>query len=155
MADVRGCFYLHAGDLFSDKNLAGEVLCRQFCYTGVLWLFLSLFGQKSEGTQVQLLKEGWKIVESGKSIAGYREEVSKEPDGQRGLWILLALLNLAGGASSSLAILLSCLMTAGFGFLFALKEKKFSVLVKAGLTCIPGGVYVVLYAAVTHGLLAL
>ena len=94
-------------------------------------------------------------MESGKSIAGYREEVSKEPDGQRGLWILLALLNLAGGASSSLAILLSCLMTAGFGFLFALKEKKFSVLVKAGLTCIPGGVYVVLYAAVTHGLLAL
>ena len=70
-------------------------------------------------------------------------------------WVLLGVLNLAGGASSSLAVLLSCLMTAGFGFLFALKEKKFSVLVKAGLTCIPGGVYVVLYAAVTHGLLAL
>ena len=140
---------------FLTRTWQGKSFAGNFVIPAVLWLFLSLFGQKSEGTQVQLLKEGWKIVESGKSIAGYREEVSKEPDGQRGLWILLALLNLAGGASSSLAILLSCLMTAGFGFLFALKEKKFSVLVKAGLTCIPGGVYVVLYAAVTHGLLAL
>ena len=140
---------------FLTRTWQGKSFAGNFVIPAVLWLFLSLFEQKSEGTQVQLLKEGWKIVESGKSIAGYREEVSKEPDGQRGLWILLALLNLAGGASSSLAILLSCLMTAGFGFLFALKERKFSVLVKAGLTCILGGVYVVLYAAVTHGLLAL
>ncbi len=140
---------------FLTRTWQGKSFAGNFVIPAVLWLFLSLFGQKSEGTQVQLLKEGWKIVESGKSIAGYREEVSKEPEGQRGLWILLALLNLAGGASSSLAILLSCLMTAGFGLLFALKEKKFSVLVKAGLACIPGGVYVVLYAAVTHGLLAL
>lgn len=139
---------------FLTRTWQGKSFAGNFVIPAVLWLFLSLFDEKSKNSEVRLLKEGWKILESGKSIAGYREEKSDQ-NGQTGLWILLALLNLAGGASSSLAILLSCLMTAGFGFLFAVKEGKFSILVKAGLTCIPGGVYVVLYAAVTHGILVL
>lgn len=138
---------------FLTRTWQGKSFAGNFVIPAVLWLFLSLFGQKSRDTEVPLLREGWKILESGKSIAGYREESRRESDGQRGLWILLAFLNLAGGASSSLAILLSCLMTAGFGFLFAVKEKKFSVLFKAGLCCIPGGIYVALYGALTHGLL--
>lgn len=133
---------------FLTRTWQGKSFAGNFVIPAVLWLFLDLFGQKDENTEVRLLKEGWKILESGKSIAGYREEMREESDGQKGLWLLLALLNLAGGASSSLAILLSCLMTIGFGFLFAVKEKKFSVLFKAGLTCIPGAVYVALYAAV-------
>lgn len=78
---------------------------------------------------------------------------SKDKKEQRGLWFLLGALNLAGGASSSLAILLSCLMTVGFGFLFALREKKFSILVRSGLTCMGGGVYVLLYLLLTHGII--
>lgn len=70
-----------------------------------------------------------------------------------GLWILLAALNLAGGASSSLAVLLSCLMTAGFGFLFAVSKKSFGILVRSGLACISGGIYVLLYLLLTHGIL--
>ena len=76
-----------------------------------------------------------------------------QPDGQRGLWILLALLNLAGGASSSLAILLSCLMTVGFGFLYAVSKRKFMILFKAGLSCAWGGIYVLVYLLLTHGFL--
>ena len=140
---------------FLTRTWQGKSFAGNFVIPAVLWLFLSLFGQKSEGTQVQLLKEGWKIVESGKSIAGYREEVSKEPDGQRGLWILLALLNLAGGASSSLAVLLSCLMSAGFAVLFAVRQKRFGILVKTGFTCVTGGIYVLLYLLLTHGIIRL
>ena len=70
-----------------------------------------------------------------------------------GLWLLLGALNLAGGASSSLAILLSCLMTVGFGFLFAVRERKLSILVKSGLSCVGGGVYVILYNLLTHGII--
>lgn len=77
----------------------------------------------------------------------------EESTGKKGLWLLLASLNLAGGASSSLAILLSCMMTAGLAVLWAIREKKPGILVKAGLCCVPGGVYVLLYVALTHGIL--
>lgn len=72
---------------------------------------------------------------------------------EAGLWILLGALNLAGGASSSLAVLLSCLMTAGFGFLFAVSKRSFGILVCFGLACVSGGVYVLLYLMLTHGML--
>ena len=66
---------------------------------------------------------------------------------------MLGCLNLAGGASSSLAIMLSCLMTAGLGFLFAVRERRMGILIKAALACLPGAVYVLLYVALTHGLI--
>lgn len=76
-----------------------------------------------------------------------------EDSKKAGLWILLAALNLAGGASSSLAVLLSCLMTAGFGFLFAISKKSFGFLVRSGMACVSGGIYVLLYLMLTHGML--
>lgn len=72
---------------------------------------------------------------------------------EAGLWILLGALNLAGGASSSLAVLLSCLMTVGFGFLFAAGRKEFGILVRSVLACVSGGMYVLLYLLLTHGML--
>ncbi|MDE7403701.1 MAG: hypothetical protein K2M81_01200, partial [Lachnospiraceae bacterium] len=80
--------------------------------------------------------------------------VQEDDTGKKGFWILLSCLNLAGGASSSLAILLSCLMTAGLSVLFSVRERKLSILIKAALSCVPGGIYILLYVALTHGLLA-
>lgn len=68
-------------------------------------------------------------------------------------WILLGALNLAGGASSSLAVMLSCLMTVGFGFLFAVSKRRISILIKSGLACVWGGVYVLVYLLLTHGII--
>lgn len=68
-------------------------------------------------------------------------------------WILLGALNLAGGASSSLAVMLSCLMTVGFGFLFAVSKRRISILIKSGLVCVCGGVYVLVYLLLTHGII--
>lgn len=79
--------------------------------------------------------------------------VQEDDTGKKGFWILLSCLNLAGGASSSLAILLSCLMTAGLSVLFAVRERKLGILIKAALSCVPGGIYILLYVALTHGLL--
>lgn len=68
-------------------------------------------------------------------------------------WILLGALNLAGGASSSLAVMLSCLMTMGFGFLFAVSKRRISILIKSGLACVWGGVYVLVYLLLTRGII--
>lgn len=111
---------------FLTRTWQGKSFAGNFVIPAVFWLFLCLFGGR-----------------------GRKRKTGR---GKMGFWILLGCLNLAGGASSSLAVLLSCLMTGGFGFLFTFFEKKFSVLVKAGICCVPGGLYVLLYLALTHGL---
>lgn len=141
------------------KALLGEKkeLLPMFMILMALW---QMFGNISIfTTETFFLTRTWQ----GKSFAGnfvipaviwiFLCLFKKEDTRKKGLWILLAALNLAGGASSSLAILLSCLMTLGLSVLFALRERKPGVLIKAGLTCVPGGIYVLLYLALTHGIL--
>lgn len=123
---------------FLTRTWQGKSFAGNFVIPAVIWLFLCLF---DEGEKRRKGK-------GRGTVAG-----QEAPDRQR-LWLLLACLNFAGGASSSLAILLSCLMTMGFGVLFAVREKKPVILLKAGGSCVPGGVYVMLYLALTHGILA-
>ena len=121
---------------FLTRTWQGKSFAGSFVIPAVLWIFLSLFAAEED----QRDDGGLSIVYMG----GERKT---------GFWILLGCLNFAGGASSSLAILLSCLMSMGFAFLFAIKEGKFSILVKAGLSCVPGGIYVLLYVMLTHGII--
>lgn len=134
---------------FLTRTWQGKSFAGNFVIPAVIWIFLSLSEPAKEGDGLGRIKYG--EVRRASDIYGSTEEKQQNT----GLWMLLACLNFAAGASSSLAILLSCLMTAGFGFLFAFREKSFAVLVKAGLACIPGGIYVLLYVALTHGLLVL
>lgn len=134
---------------FLTRTWQGKSFAGNFVIPAVIWIFLSNAEPSKEGDGLGRIKYG--EVRRASDIYGGVEEKSKNT----GLWLLLACLNFAGGASSSLAILLSCLMTAGFGLLFAFRERSFAVLVRAGLACIPGGLYVLLYVALTHGLLVL
>lgn len=76
-------------------------------------------------------------------------EKEKDEKGM-GYWMLLGALNLAAGASSSLAVLLSLLLTAGLAVLFAFKERSFRILFSAGLSCIPGAVYIFTYLVISR-----
>lgn len=134
---------------FLTRTWQGKSFAGNFVIPAVIWIFLSMFDPTKEGDGLGRIKYG--EVRRASEVYGRPEEKSKNT----GLWLMLACLNFAGGASSSLAILLSCLMTAGFGLLFAFREKSFAVLVKAVLTCVPGGIYVLLYVALTHGILVL
>lgn len=134
---------------FLTRTWQGKSFAGNFVIPAVIWIFLSNAEPSKEGDGLGRIKYG--EVRRASDIYGGVEEKSKNT----GLWLLLACLNFAGGASSSLAILLSCLMTAGFGLLFAFRERSFAVLVRAGLACIPGGLYALLYVALTHGLLVL
>lgn len=124
-----------AETFFLTRTWQGKSFAGNFVIPAVIWIFLALF----------VTDDADKVV---------RKRAAFNENGN-GLWILLACLNFAGGASSSLAILLSCLLSAGLAVLFAIRERSFGVLVKAGLCCVPGGIYVLLYLLLTHGIIVL
>lgn len=105
------------------RTWQGKSLAGNLILPGVFWIFLCLFEK-----------------EAGKRSR--REE--------NGYWLLLAALNLAAGISSSLAVMLCTMLAAGLAFLFAVKERKLTILLKAALTCIPGGLYVLVYLIISH-----
>lgn len=131
---------------FLTRTWQGKSFAGNFVIPAVLWIFFCLFAsKKTEGKDI--------IAPKGMKNQGkWRGRPEQEKTGEKGFWILLACLNLAGGASSSLAILLSCLMTLGFGLLFAIGKRRLGVLIKAGFSCVPGGIYVLLYLMLTHGI---
>lgn len=106
---------------WQGKSVAGNVMI-----PAVFWIFLCLFERSGN------------------------EEGDTKASGQKAFYLLLACLNLAAGISSSLAVLLTSLLTAGLGVLFAIRKRKFSILIKAGLTCIPGALYVLTYLIISH-----
>lgn len=61
------------------------------------------------------------------------------------LWVLLSLTNWSAGLFSSMAVFLCAILTGMIAFLLAVRERKFSVLVKGGLTCVPNGIYILVY----------
>lgn len=102
---------------FLTRTWQGKSFAGNFVLPAVFWLFLCLYSSDTDAS------------------------IQKKP------WFLLAALNLAAGASSSLAVLLSCLLTVGLGVLFFVKERSFCKFLYACMSCIPGGIYVLLYLA--------
>lgn len=108
------------------RTWQGKSVAGNFIIPMVFWIFLCLF-------------------EEGEDSIGRRR--TKE---YGGYWIILACLNLAAGVSSSLAVLLSSMLTAGLALLFAIKERRFGILVRAGLACIPSAAYILTYLIISH-----
>ena len=138
-------YYEIGRELFCNKKR----LLPMFMALMALW---QMFGNVSIYTaETFFLTRTWQ----GKSFAGnfivpavfwiflclFREDESD----RRGMWLLLTLLNLAAGASSSLAVLLSCALTMGLGVLLTIRSRRFRDLICTGLSCVLGGAYVVLY----------
>lgn len=128
----------------------------------VLIALFQLFGNVSIYTnETFLLTRTWQ----GKSVAGnlilpavfwiffclfVQGQKERKKSEEAGYWLLLAGVNLAAGVSSSLAVMLSALLVAGLAFLFMIKERKFSILVKAGFACIPSALYVLVYLLISR-----
>lgn len=123
---------------FLTRTWQGKSFAGSFVIPAVIWIFLCLFASDEEQEE----SDGFEIL-------------NESEERKTGFWLLLACLNFAGGASSSLAVLLSCLMSTGFGVLFAVRKKRFGILIKAGFSCVTGAIYVLLYLCLTHGIIRL
>ena len=83
-----------------------------------------------------------------KDAAGrkYDRETAGIQRGQTaGLWALLALVNMTAGVCTSMVVFLNVVLIGAAAFWLTVAERKFSILVKAGLVCIPNGIYMLLY----------
>lgn len=114
---------------FLTRTWQGKSVAGNFMLPAVFWIFLNLFDDNWDEWPGHV----------------WMERTERE---NRGYFAALACLNLASGAASSLAVLLTCLLTAGLGFLFAVRYRKFGILVRAGLACIPGAAYVLTYLVI-------
>jgi len=122
---------------FLTRTWQGKSFAGNFIIPAVFWIFLCLFREEERENQ-QKLDLGAEADAEGKN-----RKIQRENSGS--LWILLTLLNLAAGASSSLAVLLSCALTMGLGMLLTIRSRRFRNLIYAGLSCVLGGIYVILY----------
>ena len=122
---------------FLTRTWQGKSFAGNFIIPAVFWIFLCLFRASDRETRQK--------VDFSVEVNSERKS-RKLPRGNSGsLWMMLTLLNLAAGASSSLAVLLSCALTMGLGVLLTIRSRRFRNLIYAGLSCILGGAYVLLY----------
>lgn len=122
---------------FLTRTWQGKSFAGNFIIPAVFWIFLCLLRESDRGTRQKM---------DFNVEADVERKSRKVPRGNSGsLWMMLTLLNLAAGASSSLAVLLSCALTMGLGVLLMIRSRRFWNLIYAGLSCILGGAYVILY----------
>ena len=109
------------------RTWQGKSVAGNFIIPAVFLMFLCLFAESAEVP---------KKADEKASKAGY--------------FVLLACINLAAGISSSLAVLLSTLLTAGLAVLFTIRMRNPGILWKCALTCVPGAAYVLTYLVISH-----
>lgn len=104
---------------FLTRTWQGKAVAASFVIPATLWLLLWIFD-----------REDGEPVKKGDCV---------------GLWALLWCVNMTAGVCTSMVAFLNACMIAAVAFWMMLAEKKFSVLIKAGIVCIPNVVYMALY----------
>ena len=123
---------------FLTRTWQGKSFAGNFIIPAVFWIFLCLFREEERENRKR-------IGLAAKTPSETKKQKKLQGWNNAGLWMMLTLLNLAAGASSSLAVLLSCALTMGLGMLLTIRSRRFRNLIYAGLSCVLGGIYVILY----------
>lgn len=122
---------------FLTRTWQGKSFAGNFIIPAVFWIFLCLFREEDHRNQQK------RELDAEDAVKGKSRKIRSRNSSS--LWMMLTLLNLAAGASSSLAVLLSCALTMGLGVLLMIRSRRFRNLICAGLSCALGGAYVLLY----------
>lgn len=140
--------YLELGIRLLRKNK------EMICYYIVFIELLILFGRVSIYTsEAFLMARTWQ----GKSMAAnllipmtFVALMMTFSTENKARWNILICVNAAAGIFSSLAVVLVSVLILVGGFVLAIRDKKAIRLVQAGLTCVPGGLYMLLYIYFTY-----
>lgn len=108
---------------FLTRTWQGKAVAAGFVIPATLWILLWIF-DRDGGTD------------------GSRQ---KPKISTGGLWALLCLVNMTAGVCTSMVVFLNAVMIAAVAFWMMIAERKFSILIKAGMACIPNAVYMLLY----------
>ncbi len=111
---------------FLTRTWQGKSLAANFVLPLIICLLLWIFDKENEH----------------KTRKGERLE---EKESTFGLWLLLWLANMTAGVCTSMVVFLGAVMIAVIAFWMMIAERKFSVLIKAGIVCIPNVAYMILY----------
>lgn len=123
---------------FLTRTWQGKSFAGNFIIPAAFWIFLCHFREEERENRQR-------IGLAAKTPSETKKQKKIHEWNNAGLWMILTLLNLAAGASSSLAVLLSCALTMGLGMLLTIWSRRFRNLIYAGLSCVLGGIYVILY----------
>lgn len=107
--------YFTTETFFLLRTWQGKSFAGNFIFPAILWIFLKIYGRKTKTKNTTK----W--------------------------YLLLSLAILASGSSSSLAVMLSCILTGILGLIFLIRTGNIRAFIYQLLSCLPGMVYVAIY----------
>lgn len=134
---------------FLTRTWQGKSVAANFVIPATIWLLLWIFDSEDDQSQESMQKkekEAPKIKRVQLARGVHPANATPSAKGTRaGLWALLCLTNMTAGVCTSMVAFLNVLLVAAAAFWMMAAERKFSILVKAGLACVPNMVYMLLY----------
>ncbi len=136
---------------FLTRTWQGKAVAASFVIPVTLWILLCIFDNGKAGKAGRQKGRKWKGRKKLRLVKGEGRDGTAPVSGvclrggQAGFWALLCLANLTAGVCTSMGVFLNAILVAAVAFWMMVAERKFSILVKAGLACIPNAIYMGLY----------
>lgn len=116
---------------FLTRTWQGKAVAGSLVIPALLWVFLLLYGE---------------IDQKNDSDVGNKWA-------NAGVWMLLVFIHMAAGVCSSIAVFLSCILTALTAFFLALVKRDMRIILKMGAACVPSVIYMGIYVVVAYSYL--
>jgi hypothetical protein len=136
---------------FLTRTWQGKAVAASFVIPVTLWILLCIFDNGKAEKAGRQKGRKWKGRKKLRLVKGEGRDGTASVSGvclkggQAGFWALLCLANLTAGVCTSMGVFLNAILVAAVAFWMMVAERKFSILVKAGLSCIPNAIYMGLY----------
>lgn len=116
---------------FLTRTWQGKAVAGSLVIPALLWVFLLLYGEEN------------KINDDG-----VRNKCAKG-----GIWMLFVFVHMTAGVCSSIAVFLSCILTALTAFFLAFTKRDIKIILKMGAACVPSVIYMGIYVVVAYSYL--
>lgn len=116
---------------FLTRTWQGKAVAGSLVIPALIWVFLMLYGKENREND--------------------RNDGEKRANG--GIWLLFVFVHMTAGVCSSIAVFLSCILTALTAFFLALTKRDIRILLKMGAACIPSVIYMGIYVVVAYSYL--